>query len=458
MGVARIAGVAALVTAGASVGACGDSDSADGTGGATTGASMSAPSATNASGSQSTGASMSTGSSGAGGAGSSGTGIGEWTDAPGVCPTGTTQIDITTADELSAAARSEDPPWSNDSPATCYFIHDGDYTDPGVLLYIERGGEPAGTRRVFVGESRAGVVIHSRASVAKGVGDLTIENLTLDIGNYGETDAYNTLDLQNGAHITVDHVSFVGDCQNGHSGGHIETNGTDDLLVEACLIEAYGTCGAAGHQDHGIYLASGKNLVIRNNDIVGNASRGIQLYTQQGDYGTLDNVMIERNHIHENGHGDQEDGIVINSSGTGTISNVTIRRNVFDHNFFSAIRFVGGLESAIVVTHNTFVANSAGSSADNRSEINIDEPGGGAGTSFSENLFEVGNTLINDCYDGASLGFTLSNDFVHGSIATGAQGNCVSSEIPGDPMLVDLAGGDFHPQNAAAMAFGAYAP
>ena len=33
--------------------------------------------------------------------------------------------------------------------------------------------------------------------------------------------------------------------------------------------------------------------------------------------------------IYENGHGDYEDGIVINGADTGTISNVVVRRNLF---------------------------------------------------------------------------------------------------------------------------------
>src|SRR5258708_3827846 len=52
--------------------------------------------------------------------------VGDWTDAPGACPTGMPQIDITTAAELSSASRG-DAPYDTNAPATCYFIHSGQY-------------------------------------------------------------------------------------------------------------------------------------------------------------------------------------------------------------------------------------------------------------------------------------------------------------------------------------------
>jgi hypothetical protein len=405
----------------------------------------------------STGASMSTGSTtGSGGAGGGGGAIGEWMDAPGACPAGVPQVDLKTTQDLADASRGEGT-FANDAPGTCYFIHDGTYTQSGVLLYFTKGGAP-GARRYFVGESRKGVVIQGRASIDDGVGELSISNLTMDITGYAQAGSFNTLSVGNGKNITIDHVTFTGDCATGLKGGHIETNGTDGLLVEACLIEKFGHCGGGGHEDHGIYLASGKNIVVRNSVIRENSSRGIQMYTQGGQYGTLDQITIERNRIQANGHADYEDGIVINAYDTGTISNVTIKRNIIDHNFYSGIRFAGGVESGVVVTYNTFDSNGAGSNLAGRSEINVDDMGGAAGTSIKRNIFNVGNLLINDCYDATSLGFGLADDFVHGKIPSGAAGNCVGMETSGDPQFKDAAAGDYHPQNAEATGFGVYAP
>jgi hypothetical protein len=400
--------------------------------------------------------STSSGTTGGGGTGGDVT-IGEWTDAPGTCPAGVPQVDIHTASELADASRGEGA-YAADAPNTCYLIHDGDYTQSGVLVYITKGGVPGGAHRVFVGESRAGVVVHGRASIDDGVGDVTIANLTFDLTGYSQTGSFNTLSLGNGQNITVDHVTFTGDCATGLKGGHIETNGTAGVLVEACLIEKFGNCGGGGHEDHGVYLASGHDIVFRNNVIRQNSSRGIQLYTQGGEYGTLDHITIERNRISQNGHADYEDGIVINGSATGTITNVTVQRNIFDRNYYSGIRFAGEATSAIVVTRNTFDANGAGSSSASRSEINIDDVGEAVGATIEKSIFQVGNVLINDCYDAASMGFGLSGNFVNGSVPSGAAGNCVSMVTMGDPQFADAAKGDYHPQSPAAAAFGAYAP
>ncbi len=115
-------------------------------------------------------------------------------------------------------------------------------------------------------------------------------------------------------------------------------------------------------------------------------------------------------------------------------------------------------DANIVVEKNTFVANGSGSSSASRSEINIDDVGGGANAQITQNLFSVGNTLINDCYDGSGKGFAISGNFVQGSVPSGAKGNCVSGVTSGDPAFVNAAAGDYHPGNAQAQPFGAYAP
>ncbi len=312
-----------------------------------------------------------------------------------------------------------------------------------------------------MGESRAGVVIHGRGNIENGVSDVLVSNVTFDLTGYTQAGAFNTLNLSNGNDITVDHVTFTGDCATGLQGGHIETNGTSNVLVDSCLIEKFGQCGGTGgtgHEDHGVYLASGSHIVLRNNVIRLNSSRGVQMNTEMGSYGTLDAITVERNRIYQNGHRDYEDGVVINSSGTGPITHVTIQRNLIYENYYSGIRFVGGLESSVSVTLDTFDSNGAGSTLASRSEINLDSSGSGAGTSIVQNVFRVGNTLINDCYDGSTLGFAFGNDFVNGSIPAGAPGNCVAAQTTGDPQFVSAATGDYHPSNPAAASYGAYAP
>jgi parallel beta-helix repeat protein len=382
--------------------------------------------------------------------------VADWTDAPGACPTGMPQVDISTAADLASASRG-DAPFDTNAPATCYFIHTGTYDMAGVVMYVLKGGDPGGTRRMFVGQDRNNVIIRGRGNVEDGTSDVTISNMTFDLTGYQQAGAFNTLNLGNGKNITVDHVTFTGDCMTGSQGGHIETNNTSNVLVEECIIEKFGHCGVNGHLDHGIYLGAGSNITIRNNLIRGNSSRGIQLYTQGGQYGTLDNITIEQNRITHNGHADYEDGIVINSYGTGPITNVTIRRNIIDNNYYSGIRFAGGTESGITVINNTFDSNGLMSPM-NGSEISIDMAGGGSGTMASKNIFKVANALINDCYDATMHGFGIGNDFVDGVVPDPPKGNCITNETIGIANFVSAMSGDYHPMAPEAQNYGAYAP
>ncbi|MFY0540807.1 right-handed parallel beta-helix repeat-containing protein [Nannocystis pusilla] len=198
--------------------------------------------------------------------------IGEWTDLPGACPDGTTRVDLTTVAELGAASRGEGE-FADDGPGTCYFIHDGDYAGEDPLLYVVRGGT-ARAPIVFVGESRDGVRLRGRVTFAEQGSHVVLRNMTFDIGGFAKADAFNTASVEAVEDITIDHVTFTGDCQTGEDGGHIESNHAKGLRIEACLIERFGRCGPEGHQDHGIYLASGSDITVVNNVIRGNASRG----------------------------------------------------------------------------------------------------------------------------------------------------------------------------------------
>ncbi len=380
--------------------------------------------------------------------------IGEWDDGPGACPDGTTRVDLDSAAQLAAASRGEGD-YANAVPGTCWFIHDGEYgNDEDPILYITHGGS-ADTPDVWVGESRDGVHIVGRVSIA--ADHVVVTNLTFDLAGYAHDGSFNTADIGEVEDVAIDHVTFTGDCMTGADGGHIETNGSHGVRVEACLIERYGRCGPEGHQDHGIYLASGGDITIVNNVIRGNASRGIQLYTQGGEYGTLDGIVVERNRILENGHGDQEDGIVVNGTDTGTISDVTIRRNLFYDNYYSGIRFAGDALAAIVIEHNTLSGNGVGSSSESRSSINIDEATTAANAMIRGNIFAVENLLINDCFDAAAQGFAIADNVVAGAVS-GGDASCVADVIDEDPMFVDAAAGDFHTTNPAVADYGAYAP
>lgn len=410
-----------------------------------------------------TGATMSTTSATGTTSSSSGAGgdapgpIGEWTDAPGACPPGVPEVPIANAAELSDAARAEGAR-ASDAPSTCYLLANGVYEGQAVVMFIKQGGESVDKRRWFIGASRDGVVLHTRATFDVGVGDVTIANMTFDLTGFSQSGSFNTLDALDSHDVTIDHVTFTGDCATGFKGGHIETSGATNLLVESCLIEKFGNCAGGGHEDHGVYLSGGSHLVFRNNVIRGNSSRGIQMYTQGGEFGTLDDVLVERNRIVQNGHADYEDGIVINGADTGTISNVVIRRNVFFGNYYSGVRFDGDAVSNVTIEHNTFDSNGVASTHASRSEVNIDEAGGEpASSTVTGNIFAVGHQLLDDCYGAKAKGLSIAGDFVSGTLTNGAS-DCIGAEAMGDPQFAAAASGDYHPMNPAAQAFGVYAP
>jgi hypothetical protein len=383
--------------------------------------------------------------------------IGEWTDTPGTCPPGAPRMDVSTVAELEAASRGEGA-HAGDPPGACYFIRNGTFVQRGgsLPLYVRRGGAE-GAPRVFVGESRTGVVIVGRATVDHGVSHVVLRNLTLSLAGYSQSGSFSTLTLGNGSDVTVENVTLTGDCATGSRGGHIEVNGTQGLRIEACIVEKFGACSGDGRLDHGIYLGAGRNIVVRNNVIRHNSSRGIQLYTAGGDYGTLADVTIERNRIYENGHRDYEDGIVVTGAGSGTISRLTITRNLIYRNYYSGIRFSGPATSDIRVVQNTFSQNGLASSRPGRSEVNIDEPGRGVQSLLERNIFDVAHALINDCYDGAARGFAIRDNLVHGTVTTGGAVDCVSETLPADPQFYDAAAGDLRTRNPQAATYGAYA-
>ncbi len=381
--------------------------------------------------------------------------VGEWTDARGECPPGSARVDITTLDEMQSASRGE-----SDTSATCFFVHDGTYPQTGstLPLYFKRGGA-AGAPLTWVGESRDGVVIKGRATFDVGADHLILSNMTLDISDVTQTGAYDTVTVL-ASDVTLSHLTLTGDCAHGSQGGHIEVPGQDDpsapmqrhVLVDSCLIEKFGHCAAGGSLDHGIYLSSGDDIVIRNSIVRENSSRGIQIYTHYEDSSlTLSNVSIERNLIESNGHGDYQDGIVINgnvdSNFAGPIDGITIRNNVFWQNYYSAIRFVGNSVTNVDISHNTFVDDGTSSTSDSRSELNLDD--GTPVATATKNLFAPANAVINSCVDS----LTVRDNVVTGGSAAPS---CVSDSLQGDPNFADAANGDFHAQSPLAEGYGAY--
>ncbi len=376
--------------------------------------------------------------------------IGRWTDAAGTCPDGAPRVELDTSAEIEAAARGE-APFDGDAPGTCYLIRNGTYTSStNVMLYVTVGGAVGAPRR-FVGESRSGVRIVQRAAL-EGVAHVEIRNLTFDLTGYGHAGAFNTLTVLDSEDVMISHVDFTGDCATGSRGGHVEVEGSDAVVIDSCLIERFGACSGDGHLDHGVYLASGTNIAVRNSEIRENSARGIQLNTEGGAFGTLSDVLIERNRIHHNGHRPYEDGIVVNATGTGTVTNLTIRRNLVYENRYSGLRFSGAALSGVVVEYNTFADDGGEAGGGAPSEINLDDVGSGASTVVRRNVLSAAVAVLNSCYDAGPRGFSVEDNLI--DLATDLA--CVTGSTIADPGFADPGAGDFHGSGTGG--FGAYAP
>ncbi|MFY0540806.1 hypothetical protein [Nannocystis pusilla] len=120
------------------------------------------------------------------------------------------------------------------------------------------------------------------------------------------------------------------------------------------------------------------------------------------------------------------------------------------------MRFAGAATEAIVIEYNTFYANGAGSAADSRSEINIDDAGKAMNAMIARNIFAGGHRVINDCYDAGAMGFHLEDNVVDVPVTDGDAG-CVGPVVTEAPQFADAGAADFHPENPAVAAYGAYA-
>jgi hypothetical protein len=165
---------------------------------------------------------------------------GSWTDGPGACPAGANRVDISSLSALQDATRGEGSR-AGDPAGTCYFIHNGTYVQSGSTLpvYVTKGGDSATSRRTFVGESRAGVVIRGRGSIADGVSHVRFSNLTFNLTGYSQSGSFSTMTLNAASDLAFDHMTFTGDCATGYMGGAVEVDGATSVVVESSIIEKW---------------------------------------------------------------------------------------------------------------------------------------------------------------------------------------------------------------------------
>jgi hypothetical protein len=118
------------------------------------------------------------------------------------------------------------------------------------------------------------------------------------------------------------------------------------------------------------------------------------------------------------------------------------------------VRSVDVAYTKVLIQRNTFFHDGVAAAGAGKSEVNLDSTGSGANTNVTLNILASTGMVFNDCYDAFARNYVLVDNFVDGTVPTGAAGNCVSGSTAGAAMFVDPAMGDFHSPIAA----GAYAP
>jgi Right handed beta helix region len=166
-------------------------------------------------------------------------------------------------------------------------------------------------------------IVKGRLWVAEGADNVTVEGLYLDGTNPGTLPSPS---------INADGVTFRrNDVTNYNhsicfSLGHQDWGRADNTRIELNRIHNCGRLPATNH-DHGIYVTTATNTLIRGNWIYDNADRGIQLYPD------AQNTTITGNVIDGNGQGiifSGEGGIASNGNLVegNVIANSKLRNNV----------------------------------------------------------------------------------------------------------------------------------
>ncbi len=255
------------------------------------------------------------------------------------------------------------------NPGDSVIVENGVYTRTGSVLDIERGGK-IGKYVVFRAAVRWGAVIdggqtsHTQPNGAEngvylGASFVRVEGFEIrNVWHDGISPNSGVSDFQ----IVGNHIHDVGRyCETSGIGLSGMTFINNNVIIEQNLIHDIGrdTTGQNGcnpgntywqNHDHGIYLSSGTNVIVRNN-VFYNIVRGwaIQLYPD-----VLDQIYIVNNTFaFPNPH---EDGHVIVAA---TLSNAVIANNIFYQPLTAGVFFDGGTTSNVTVEYNLTTGGTA---------------------------------------------------------------------------------------------------
>jgi hypothetical protein len=274
------------------------------------------------------------------------------------------------------------------NPGDSVVVRNGVYP----VLNIERGGTP-GRYVVFRAAVQWGAILdggqtsHTQPNGAEygvylGASFVRIEGFEIkNVWHDGISPSGSASDFQ----IVGNHIHDIGRyCETRGIGLSGMTFINDNVAIEQNLIHDIGrdSTGENGctpgndywqNHDHGIYLSSGTNIVVRNN-VFYNIARGwaIQCYPDVLSQLYIVNNTFAFPNPHKVGH------III----AATLGNAVIANNIFYQPLTAGVWFNGGATSNVIVEYNLTMGGTAAE-------------GNGAGVTLSNNLDNIDPKLVN---------------------------------------------------------------
>jgi parallel beta-helix repeat protein len=233
---------------------------------------------------------------------------------------GTSSAPFRTAQKLAASLE----------PGQTGCLRSGTYTEADKTLTISSGGKPH--QRVIIRNAPdERVRFRGRVYITEAADYVTVRNLILD-GSYGPACVSSaTCTVLPSPTIDGDYVHLLGnDISNRRDGSESTLAGTcvnagtsgvraTDTLIRNNHIHDCGRLPRTNY-DHGVYLTSTSNVVVRSNKIYDNADRGIQFHPD------ADGTLVTDNVVDANGG-----GVLISGSSSTTSDNNKVRNNVISN-------------------------------------------------------------------------------------------------------------------------------
>jgi hypothetical protein len=306
------------------------------------------------------------------------------------------------------------------SPGDVVIVRNGVYTGTSkAILFIARGGT-ALHAVTFAAEHRWGAVLDGQNNGAADGVHLSASFVRIEgfeirgVWHDAISPSAGVSDFQ----IVGNHIHDIGrQCETRSIGLSAVGVGNDNVLIEGNLIHDIGRYGPGEHgcnqpnaywqnHDHGVYLESGTNVLIRNN-VFYDMVRGWSIHRYSGHGGGMDGLSI-LNNTFCCGNPTKIGEIII----ANDVSHAVIANNIFYQPTTAGIRFAGGILRDVTVANNL---TSNGPIAD----------GTPPGVTFSNNLEGLDPRFVN------AAGFDFHLRRGSPAIDAGLQGPSVPTDFDG---------------------------